>query len=188
MAIEGRTVSGKKPSDAPPARAGKRVATRRGSPDVIEKRRAARFFNDALLGGGRTPLDGRTEKRRLRLLQELTKGTARGGKRELKPIDVLTHVRDLLELGEPLASIRKACPPRRVAPATPAIVEGVRRLHKAYRFPFEAYRFVGIDDDTLRQAGIVRPAKTRRAADGVGKHPGLRAARTGRGASARARA
>src|SRR6476620_5391427 len=86
---------------------GAKALNRRGSPEAIEKRRAARMFNDVLGGnaaGGR--LDGRTEKRRQRLLQELESGLARGS-RELKPLDVLSRVQELLELGEPLASIRK---------------------------------------------------------------------------------
>ena len=49
------------------------------------------MFNDLLGGRGPTAqkLDGRTEKRRQRLLKELELGMARGAKRELKPLDVL---------------------------------------------------------------------------------------------------
>ena len=140
---------------------------RRASPDVVEKRRAARHFNDILLGrGARTGLDGRTEKRRQRLLQELADGVARGDKHELKPIDVLARVQALLNLGEPLASIRRACPLRRPVEVTPEIVDGVRRLHQAYGFAPETYRFVGIDPATLRRAGVLpeeRPPKAPRA-------------------------
>ena len=60
--------------------------------------------------GGRGPtghkLDGRTEKRRKRLLRELEAGKARGS-RELKPLDILQRVQELMDLGEPLSSIRK---------------------------------------------------------------------------------
>src|SRR5512146_414104 len=73
---------------AEPSRAA-RPPNRRGSPEAIEKRRVARVFNDVL--GGRLAsahkLDGRTEKRRQRLLAELEAGKARGS-RELKPLDV----------------------------------------------------------------------------------------------------
>ncbi len=59
-----------------------KAQNRRGSPEAIEKRRAARLFND-ILGGrsaGAKKLDGRTEKRRQRLLRELEAGTARGSR------------------------------------------------------------------------------------------------------------
>ena len=54
-------------------------ANKRGSPEAVEKRRVARMFND-LLGdkSARNKLDGRTEKRRKRLLRELASGKARG--------------------------------------------------------------------------------------------------------------
>jgi hypothetical protein len=126
----------------------------RGSPEAVEKRRAARLFNKVLRGEPGGGGDGRTERRRRRLLAELAKGTARGGKRELKPIDVLTRVQELLALGEPLPSLEKACPPPRPIDATPEVLEGIRRIHKAYGFPVEVYAFVGIDGDTLRRAGV----------------------------------
>ncbi len=128
----------------------------RGSPEVVAKRRAARAFNEALLGGAGAPLvDGRTERRRRRLLEELSQGTIRGGKRELKPIEVLSRVQELLLLGEPLASIRKACPKPRPIEATPEIVEGIRRIHEAYTFPAAAYTFVGLDTAALKKAGVI---------------------------------
>src|SRR5262245_50389402 len=76
----------------------KRAANRRGSPEAIEKRRVARIFNDVLSGrgAGAHKLDGRTEKRRQRLLKELEAGKARGS-RELKPLDVLQHVQELMD-------------------------------------------------------------------------------------------
>src|SRR5262245_24440308 len=92
------------------ASSSQRTENRRGSPEAVEKRRAARAFNQALRGGGAgaPAVDGRTERRRKRLLKELAAGTAR--RRELKPIDILCRVQELLALGEPLASLRKACP------------------------------------------------------------------------------
>lgn len=161
------------------ARPGPARTNRRGSPDVVEKRRAARHFNELLLGSsGRAARDGRTEKRRARLLDELARGTTRGG-RALKPIDVLARIEDLLAIGEPLASIKKACPPPRAVSPTPAMLEGLRRLHRAYGFPVEAYRFVGFDDAALRQAGISARGPgpvSRRAAE----RPSPAPARTGR--------
>ena len=155
-----------KPKPSPPR---KRAETRRASPEAVLKRRAARLFNKVILGDARGGAsDGRTERRRRRLLEELAAGAARGGKRELKPIDVLSRVQELLALGEPLASIRKACPKRRPVEATPSIIEGVRRIHEAYAFPAEAYAFVGLDAEALQGAGVL-PARER---------PGLRSTRS----------
>src|SRR5579862_8479460 len=88
---------------AKPSRAPTKPQNRRGSPEAIEKRRVARLFNDILggQGAGAHKRDGRTEKRRQRLLRELELGKARGS-RELKPLDVLHRVHELLGLGEPL--------------------------------------------------------------------------------------
>ena len=79
------------------------------------KRRAARHFNDVLLGSSSSALDGRTAKRRARTPAELKAGASRAAKRPLKPIDVLLRVQSLIELGEPLASIRKNRSARRLA-------------------------------------------------------------------------
>jgi hypothetical protein len=153
-----------------PRPAVQKAPNRRASPEAVEKRRAARLFNKVLLGDapGSAP-DGRTERRRRRLLEELAKGTARGGKRGLKPIDVLARVQELLALGEPLASIRKACPlPRRVE-VTPEVLEGLRRIHQAYDFPAEAYAFVGIDAGALRRAGVLAAAPSRPGLQSAGE-------------------
>jgi hypothetical protein len=135
---------------------------RRGSPEAIEKRRAARMFNDVLggRGVGAQKLDGRTEKRRQRLLRELEAGTARS--KELKPLDVLQHVQELMELGEPLSSIRKVAKVRKSAVPPESMVDVVQRLHKAYNFRPEAYRFVGVGDDVLRSAGVLSADAGRR--------------------------
>jgi len=128
---------------------------RRGSAEAIEKRRAARRFNDVLMGGARPARDGRTEKRRQRLLKELADGTARGGKAPLKPIDVLLRVQTLLELGERVSALRKVRRPPKAIPSTAELLDGVRRLHRAYDFDPEVYQFVGLDLSTLRQAGVL---------------------------------
>jgi hypothetical protein len=158
----------------------------RASPGAVEKRRAARRFNELLLGDAPRAGDGRTERRRRRLLKELADGAARAGKQKLKPIGVLLRVKELLELGEPLASIKKACPPPRARPVSPDLVDGVRKLHRAYGFPIEAYRFVGLDADVLRQAGIAGPGGTRRARAGrqeEAARPGIARAGARRGAA-----
>jgi hypothetical protein len=144
-----------------------KAQNRRGSPEAIEKRRAARLFND-ILGGrsaGAKKLDGRTEKRRQRLLRELEAGTARGS-RQLKPLDVLQRVHELLELGEPLSSIRKVARVLKTEAAAESMVDVVTRLHKAYSFRPETYRFVGVGEDVLKSAGVLvddAPAKRGRA-------------------------
>jgi hypothetical protein len=138
------------------SRTGPKPQNRRGSPEAIEKRRAARLFNDVVggRGAGRHSRDGRTEKRRQRMMRELESGKIRGS-RELKPLDVLQRVHELLELGEPLRSIRKVTKVRRSAVSPEARVEVVGRLHKAYGFRPECYRFVGVGDDVLRSAGVL---------------------------------
>ena len=130
-------------------------SNRRGSPEAVAKRRAGRRFNDLFEDAGSGRLDGRTRKRRQRLLQELEQGKARGSGRELKPLDVLSHVSELLALGEPLAAIRKVCRPRPPPESDEPLVEVVSQLHRAYGFRPEAYRFVGLDDAVLRAAGIL---------------------------------
>lgn len=126
---------------------------RRGSPEAIAKRRAARLFNEVVAGPERRSPDGRTERRRTRMLAELAEGTTRSGQ-SLKPIEVLARVQALLDLGEPLSAILAA----RALPApvktTGVLVDGLRRLHAAYAFAPEVYRFVGVDDAALALAGI----------------------------------
>jgi hypothetical protein len=140
---------------------------RRGSPEAVAKRRAARAFNDLLAPESRSRLDGRTEQRKKRLLAELEAGKHRGSGKELKPIDVLARVDELLGMGESLASLKKICASRPAQPAGERLVELVTELHQAYGFRPEAYRFVGISSDVLRRAGVLAPARTearRRAA------------------------
>lgn len=119
----------------------KKKNTGRGSPEAIEKRKVARLLNAALTGEGKKPrLDGRTEKRRQRLIKELKDG--RRGK-PLKPIDVLSHTHELLEIGESIASIRKqGVKPRKTE--VDDIDDLVSRTQKAYGFREEAWRMLGI--------------------------------------------
>lgn len=142
----------------------RRAPNRRGSPEAIEKRRVARVFNDILGGRGSSSakLDGRTEKRRQRLLRELEAGKARGAK-ELKPLDILQRVQELMDLGEPLSSIRKVTKVKKNAVSDDAIVDVVERLHQAYNFRPEVYRFVGIGEEVLRDAGVLAEAAKRAA-------------------------
>ena len=94
----------------------------------------------------------------MRLLKELEAGKARGS-RELKPLDILQHVQELMDLGEPLASIRKVAKIRKNVLPPDHIVDVIERLHRAYSFRPEVYRFVGIGEDVLRDAGVIDGAK-----------------------------
>jgi hypothetical protein len=153
------------------ARSAPKPPNRRGSPEAVEKRRVARLFNDILggRGAGARKHDGRTEKRRQRLMRELESGKVRGS-REMKPLDVLQRVNELMELGEPLSAIRKIAKVRKTNVPPETMVEVVSRLHRAYGFRPECYRFVGVGDDVLRSAGVVgaetprRPRVRKRAA------------------------
>lgn len=143
---------------------GARSGNRRGSPEAIEKRRVARAFNDLMGGGSSAPkLDGRTEKRRQRLMRELEEGKAHGA-RELKPLDVLQRVNELLELGEQLAAIRKVRRLPKPVTSNDGTIELVHRLHNAYGFRRETYRFVGITDEVLQDAGVIPGEGPRRGA------------------------
>ncbi len=147
-----------------------RAQNRRGSPEAIEKRRVARAFNDLLGGRGASSakLDGRTEKRRARLLKELEDGKAHGG-RVLKPIDVLQHVQELLTLGQSVASIKKVRKVPRAVEADDSKVALVKRLHEAYAFRKDVYRFVGIGDDALTKAGVIGTTKAPRRGRPAGR-------------------
>jgi hypothetical protein len=133
-------------------------ANRRGSPEAVAKRRAARAFNDLLAPESRSRLDGRTEQRRKRLLAELEAGKHRGSGKELKPIDVLSRVDELLAMGESVASLKKICAARPAPPPGDRLVDLVTELHQAYGFQPESYRFVGISSEVLRRAGVLAPA------------------------------
>jgi hypothetical protein len=63
-----------------------------------------------------------------------------------------------MDLGEPLSSIRKVTKVRKSALPVESIVAVVERLHRAYSFRPEVYRFVGIGEDILREAGVVEGA------------------------------
>jgi hypothetical protein len=145
--IRGQTV----PTPSPKSSA----RNRRASPEAVAKRRAARAFNEVVLGPGPRAGDGRTERRRRRLLQELSEGITRTG-HELKPIEVLLRVQALLELGETAASLARIRPVPAAVKTTPALVDGVRRLHQAYKFAAEAYQFVGVEDEALFLSGVRR--------------------------------
>lgn len=130
---------------------------KRGSPEAIAKRVAARNLNDVLAGkkAGGLLLDGRTAKRRERLLKELAEGTS-------KPVDVLLKVQELLDIGEPLAALRKAVPVRKLRVAPPGAAEAVARMAEAYDLSAAAYRFLGLPESVLVEAGVVEGARPKK--------------------------
>ncbi|UJR78665.1 hypothetical protein [Sandaracinus amylolyticus] len=132
----------------------------RGSPEAVEKRRSARALNTIFAQGqsGTGGLDGRTEKRRRRLIQELKEGR-RG--QPLKPIDVLTHASELFELGETLASLKKHGVKPIVAPDTAEVREAARRVQVAYAMPVDVFKLIGLEMEPLDDEGAA-PARKRR--------------------------
>lgn len=125
------------------ARAAKKDSGGRGSAEAIEKRRVARQLNTVFSGkvGGANKLDGRTAKRRLRLLKELKEG--RGG-RALKAIEVVSHANELLEMGEALSAIRKNGVKAPKIEVDDATMKLVARTQAAYGFRPEAWRLLGV--------------------------------------------
>jgi hypothetical protein len=116
----------------------------RGSAEAIEKRRVARQLNTLFLGrDARGKVDGRTEKRRQRMLKELREGR-RG--QPLKPIEIVTHAHELLELGETIQSIKKngvLVPKQGDLP--PDVANVAKRAQQAYGFHPEVWKLLGID-------------------------------------------
>jgi len=126
----------------------------RGSAEAIEKRRVARQLNALILGGGDTDkpkLDGRTEKRRKRLIKELKEGRSGKG---LKPIDVVLHTNELLEIGETLGSIKKQGVKVQKIDPTPEVQETISRAQKAYGFRIDAWKMLGLVVDAEGNVGV----------------------------------
>ncbi len=129
--------------------------TRRGSPEAIAKRRVARALNRLFEEGGTTTaLDGRTLKRKKRLMKELKDGKA--GK-PLKALEVLGHVTELLQLGETLTTLRKLKP--KLPPAPPVTEESLaiyRETQSQYGFDPKAWKLLGVD--LAKDDGPAKPA------------------------------
>lgn len=139
----------------------KKPATRRGSPEAIAKRRVARALNRLFEEGGATEnLDGRTLKRKKRLMKELKEG--RGGK-PLKALEVLNHATELLALGETLTSLRKLKPR---LPPTPSVNDDSAAVYaetqKNYQFDPKAWKILGIDIEAGTGTKKALPRKKRR--------------------------
>lgn len=138
------------------------AASGRGSPEAIAKRRAARQLNTLLTGGVRDPnkVDGRTEKRRKRLVRELKEGK-RG--QPLKPIDFVSHVNELMDLGESMSSLKKHGVKPRKTEATPDIVAIAEQTQAAYGFHADAWRMLGLNVSAAGSGGAKKPGARKAA-------------------------
>jgi hypothetical protein len=159
------------------ARGRKATTGGRGSAEAIEKRRVARQLNTLFSGQGKRGggLDGRTEKRRQRLLKELRDG--RNGK-PLKAIEIVSRADELMALGETVSSIRKngvKLPKVDLPQDAPDVV---RRAQEAYSFNPDAWKLLGIQVEER----AAEPAPRRKAAQ---RSPGRPATKKGRRRTAR---
>ncbi len=124
-------------------RTAKKDSTGRGSPEAIEKRRVARQLNTLFSGkaDGTNKLDGRTAKRRLRLLKELKEGRSGKG---LKAIEVVSHANELLLMGDALSAIRKNGVKAPRVEIDASMMKLVARTQAAYGFRPEAWKLLGV--------------------------------------------
>jgi len=132
--------------------------TRRGSPEAIAKRRAARTLNTLFAKSAAVgSLDGRTLKRKNRLMKELRDG--KGGS-VLKAHEALSHVTELLALGEPMAAIRKLNPKVPGAPMlTDEAITAIRETQTSYGFDPRAWSMLGIDIHAIMGNSSAVPAE-----------------------------
>lgn len=138
---------------------------RRGSPEAVAKRRAARTLN-SLFARTRSAgtLDGRTLKRKNRLMKELKYG--KGGA-VLKAHEALSHLTELLALGEPMAAIRKLNPKVPGAPMlTDEAIAIIRETQESYGFDPRAWSLLGVDIHAIMgMKQPTSPERIRRKAD-----------------------
>lgn len=98
----------------------------------------ARELN-SLIAGDAPKVDGRTERRRTRLLKELRKP-----EEGLKPIERVQKASELIELGESFASLRKHGATVVKTEETRELWELVKRAQVAYEFAQDAWRILGL--------------------------------------------
>lgn len=141
------------------------MATKKGTSEAAKKRSIARRFNDSLVGrpsrsGSDKTLDRRTAKRLERYRNELKKGKKTGNK-DLTALDVAMRVNELLKHGDRLTDIRKLSKPRTVNYNEEVLVGVLKEMQPIYQFRPEAYRFAGVQNETLVKAEILSemPAK-----------------------------
>ena len=145
------------------------TSSRRGHPEAIAKRRAARALNRLFSEASRgdEKIDWRTLKRKRRLIKELAEGGKDG--QPLKALEVLTRANELLSLGETLVSLRKLkpkLPPMPPLDETTAAV--ILDTQANYGFDPKAWKLLGVDLDRLGAPAAAEgeaeaPARPRRA-------------------------
>jgi hypothetical protein len=147
--------------------------TRRGSPEAIAKRRAARSLNRMFdQGAVAQAMDGRTLKRKRRLLKELQEGK-RG--ETLKAHEVLAHVTELLGMGENLTTIRRLKPRLPPSPGlTDDMVGVVRETQQSYSFDPRAWKLLGIDIESVMSGAGAAEASGRASKTGGGRKKSTR--------------
>ena len=131
-----------------------------------KKRSMARRFNDALKpkvasGTGKKALDKRTGKRLDRYRKELKTGKTSKG-RNLSPLDVAMRVDELLAHGDKLGDIKKLTKPRAIDADHETLVGILNEMHPVYGYRAEAYRFAGVSNEALLEAGIIDKLPARR--------------------------
>jgi hypothetical protein len=134
----------------------------RGSPEAVAKRRVARALNQLFERGTEAAMDGRTLKRKKRLMKELKEGR-RGA--PLKAVEALQCVDELLKLGETLTSIRRLKP--KVPPAPPPSEEtaaSIAQVQEQYGFDPRAWKVLGVDIEGGSQAPAKKKAAARKKA------------------------
>ena len=138
-----------------------------------KKRSMARRFNDALKpkvasGTGEKALDKRTGKRLDRYRKELKSGKTSKGK-DLSPLDVAMRVDELLNFGDKLGDIKKLTKPRAIEADHETLVGILNEMHPVYGYRAEAYRFAGVSNEALLEAGIIEKLPARRGPKPGGK-------------------
>ena len=162
-----------KKKTAPAKKRSAKKADNRSSVDAGKKRSMARRFNDALKpkvasGTGEKALDKRTARRLDRYRAELKSGKTNKG-RNLSPLDVAMRVDELLAHGEKLGEIKKLTKPRAIEADYETLVGILQEMHPVYRYRAEAYRFAGVSNEALLEAGIIDKLPARRGPKPGGK-------------------
>ena len=126
------------------------------------KRSIARRFNDVLSGDSSKTgkKDFRVERRLRRFRDELKNGETKTGQK-LTPLDIASRINGLLQAGDRVTEIRRYFTPRPMEYDREMMVELLREMHPVYQYLPEAYRFAGVDNETLLEAEIIDkiPAK-----------------------------
>ncbi len=121
-----------------------------------KKRSIARRFNDVLAGGAidSKATDGRKLRRLERYRAELKRGKTKLNV-ALTPLDVAMRVDELLAHGDSVTALRRLRKPMESSYDRDTMVVLLQEMHPVYDYRPTAYRFAGIDDETLLAAGII---------------------------------